>query len=795
MKVRAVALLFMAVLMTTAEQRDTAPETLYAEARLAFDRGEIEHALALGKAGRQRFAGQARWQELFTMVIVDSLARYRREQAITELRLAPRSGDPEATIRRLMTEGYLRVDDTPFTKADALAARWLPSLRPEIAVRRAAPPMQNDDGDGMERFARQAMAGTKPTEQPFVYANARIMLASADMKRHDYQKSIEQMRWAEAFAQTVGAKGAAGIAAGNRGYTYYLLGDTQEALAGFNAALQAARELGNAATEISWLANIASVYLAEERLDQALQYARESLVVAERFGEKRRLALALSNLAQVEIELGRYADARQHIDRALALQPYVTSARERHFMLLNRARIDGATGSPDAAFTILDTLARPENDDPVLRWNAEAVMAHVYRQQGKLADAERMYAAALDTADDARDENRSDIPYLFAFEANLIRFYDEWIGLLLENQRTEDALLVAERSRARTLRSRADDPLPPPKSLARLHDATILCYWITPRRSLAWVVTGDDISVVGLPQKSVLSKETAEYRNEVVRGYSTADSPRGARLFKMLVAPIPVKARKGRVVIIADGPLTGITFESLIVPEPSPRYWIEDVTVSYAPSLHFLATAASPRSLRGARALLVGDVPDQGSAFPRLAQAGAEIDMVARHFRNSLPLKGNDATLSRYRSSRPQDFSVIHFATHSTASVHSPLESSVILAQGSRLTGHEITQQPLHANLVTLSSCNSSGIRAYPGEGLVGLAWAFLNAHAQHVVAAQWEVNDQSTRKIMDQMYGALSDGRDPATALRAAKLNLMHSDRRFASPFFWAPFILYGAP
>ncbi len=794
MRARAVALLLIVFVFTGARQRSAAPQ-LYAEARLAFDRGEIEQAIALGQNGRQQFADDEKWRELFTIVIADALGRAKKKEALSELQRAPHSNDPEASVRLLMAYGFVLSRDEPLAKADALAGTSMPSLQPEIAVRRAGPAMMNDNSDAMERYSREAIERANPVAQPFVYTNARLMQASAAMKRHDYQEAVERFDRVLRFAHAVGAKGPASTAAGNRAYTYMQLGDTDEALAGFEEALRVAREVGNAATQVSWLANIAGIYLARQQFDRALRYAQESVAVAERFGEDGRIALSWNNLAQVEIELGRYADAHTHSERALALYWGLNRPFERQFALLNQARIEGATGDPNAALKDLARLAASENRP--LRWNAQAFMARIYRQQERFGEAERMYEAALDTGDQARVDGRNDDAYLFAFEANLIRFYDEFINLLLEKNRMEDALRVAERSRARTLRRNAAGPLPPPCMLARAHDATVLSYWLMPQRSLLWVVTGNGTSVVELPPAPVIEKEIEAYRNEILRANtSAAGSVRGARLFQMLVAPAVPAMSSPRVIVIADGPLAAMNLETLVVSKPTPHYWIEDVTVSYAPSLHFLQTPPFRRSLRDARALLMGDVPDQGADFPRLARAGTEIELVAKHFdpRRSLVLTGTDATPSQYLTSDLRSYALIHFAAHSTASVHSPLESSVILAQGGKLSGHEIVKAPLSAELVTVSSCNSAGRRSYTGEGLVGLAWAFLDAGARRVVAAQWEVNDWSTPRLMDDMYASLAAGRDPASALHQAKLALVRS-KSYNRPFYWAPFILYGAP
>ncbi len=140
-------------------------------------------------------------------------------------------------------------------------------------------------------------------------------------------------------------------------------------------------------------------------------------------------------------------------------------------------------------------------------------------------------------------------------------------------------------------------------------------------------------------------------------------------------------------------------------------------------------------------------------------------------------------------------FSYIHFVAHGTASRTSPLDSAVILSkQGDnyKLYARDIIQHPLHADLVTISACHGEGVRTYSGEGLVGLSWAFLRAGAHGVIAALWEVNDNSTPQLMDHLYAEISKGVPPATALHDAKLVLLHSGTVYRRPFYWAPFQFY---
>jgi CHAT domain-containing protein len=161
-------------------------------------------------------------------------------------------------------------------------------------------------------------------------------------------------------------------------------------------------------------------------------------------------------------------------------------------------------------------------------------------------------------------------------------------------------------------------------------------------------------------------------------------------------------------------------------------------------------------------------------------------------------LEGKQATPQAFLSSHPERYAYLHFVTHGTASITRPLDSAVILSKSGdsyKLYARDILRHPLSAELVTISACEGAGGRAYSGEGLIGLSWAFLHAGAHNVVGALWEVNDSAAPQIMDTFYSEMSKGKDPASALRTAKLALLHNqdpDIVFKKPFYWAPFQLY---
>ncbi|MEN6605671.1 MAG: CHAT domain-containing protein, partial [Bryobacteraceae bacterium] len=124
----------------------------------------------------------------------------------------------------------------------------------------------------------------------------------------------------------------------------------------------------------------------------------------------------------------------------------------------------------------------------------------------------------------------------------------------------------------------------------------------------------------------------------------------------------------------------------------------------------------------------------------------------------------------------------------------SPLDSAVILSQGAqsfKLYARDAAAIPLHAELVTISACRSAGAKMYAGEGLVGFSWAFLRAGARNVIAGLWDASDRATAGLMTRLYQEQRRGKNPAEALRAAKLAMLRGSA-YRQPYYWAPFELF---
>jgi CHAT domain-containing protein/Flp pilus assembly protein TadD len=226
-------------------------------------------------------------------------------------------------------------------------------------------------------------------------------------------------------------------------------------------------------------------------------------------------------------------------------------------------------------------------------------------------------------------------------------------------------------------------------------------------------------------------------------------------------------------------------------------------------------SGTAPRTL-----LLIGNSVSPNPKYPELPKAAAQMASVAHHFPSTTEqiFAREQATPAAYLDGHPERYSYIHFVAHGTASRLSPLDSAIVLSKTAlantdslqtapnttapsavssetdnfKLYARDIIRHPLHADLVTISACYGAGERAYSGEGLVGLSWAFLFAGAHNVVAALWEASDASTEQLMDKFYDGLNHGASPDVALRNAKLSLLRASN-FRNPFYWAPFQLYA--
>ncbi|MCC6393425.1 MAG: CHAT domain-containing protein [Bryobacterales bacterium] len=309
-----------------------------------------------------------------------------------------------------------------------------------------------------------------------------------------------------------------------------------------------------------------------------------------------------------------------------------------------------------------------------------------------------------------------------------------------------------------------------------------------------WVITPGAVRVRRLGPRQEIEELVGKASEETYGSRQGMFSEAARRLYEVLVGNVlPEPDRKGRFLVAANGALLHWNLEALVA-GPAPHYWIRDASVTYVRNLRSLLRQEARPEREGTRALIIGNPLSPNAEFPPLPHAAEEVAAVRKALAGSGEVtvrEGKEATAEAFEHANPADYDYVHFATHALSSSSAPLESALILspsASGYKLTAETILRTPLHARMVSLASCRSAGERVTSG-GLVGLAWAFLQAGARYVAASLRDVDDGASRELSARLYEGLRSGRSPREALHAAKLAMLGG--RYGEPVYWAPWIL----
>jgi CHAT domain-containing protein len=824
----------------------------YEHALRLFQQGRLPAARAEAETGWARYRQSERAGD-FQLLYARSL--FYLGQGQDALNLLAQNPDPGATdddIQRLALEASIYTQlgqpqtaeqrikeaETICRRADFVACAGVLTSRGSLTRRLGEP-------ETGRVFYERAFVYARNHRDPWRQVSAAVTLGFWALQGDHPDEAVDWSRIAYQLAVKQGYDDAAQNAAGNLGFAYYQLGDGERALEQFEQAEKAAAELGDFEQEIWWVSDAAYVYRDQGDFSHAEELNRKALVLAQKISNREEEGNALGDLAALAISTGKLSEADDRLQEALRIEKAARGTPRPIFVLMQAqlaaARHDYATAE-GMFHAVLSDAASPM----AVRLNAGSGLAELYERMGRTAAAERMYKTTIDAWEAARAGLKHEESEL-SFGANATEIYDNYIRLLVREGRTGEALAVADRSRARTLAEGlgidakhldGHSEALHPEGIARKAGAALLFYWLGAQESYLWAITPQKTAFFRLPAANAIAAQVVRYNrttqnpNPAARDgepdVSHAANPDGMALYAELVEPaaktLAAETAKRPVIVLSDGALSGLNFETLLVPGANsgqngggkPHYLIEDWTILSAPSLDLLAHGASEleahasqRDSTARSLLLIGNPVAADPDFPPLPLFGAEMRRVRSHFgaQDASAIEGAQATPAAYAAANPGSFAYIHFVSHATASRTAPLDSAIILSNPSltnpaaggdpvsayKLYAREIVAHSLTARLVTVSACYGSGTRAYAGEGLIGLSWAFLRAGARQVVSALWEVSDESTPRLMDGLYAGIQAGKTPAAALRDAKLALLHSGTRFRQPFYWAPFQIYS--
>lgn len=368
----------------------------------------------------------------------------------------------------------------------------------------------------------------------------------------------------------------------------------------------------------------------------------------------------------------------------------------------------------------------------------------------------------------------------------------------------------------------------------------LLQFFVSSKRLYVFLVSKRNLEVVSLDitEESIM-KLANRYLLSTKRKYKEKLDEYGKKLYQAIFKPLELSIKgKDNLIIIPDGQLATIPFESLVIndePPGKPVYLLEKYKIKYIQSASVLSTLRKyyKRISKIKQFIGFGDPvydyenfkkgsPEQGSTEPekgdeikeihrgkydreggvldRLQGSGQEVQAIAGLFKKDnqkavIHLR-DTATEEMAKSPDLKDYDYIHFSCHG---ILGDGFQSLVLSQVPKskedgyLTMNEIMNCDYNAKLVVLSACETGKGKMDRGEGVTGLTRAVMYAGTPAVVASLWNVSDIGTKELMVQFYkNILEKGMSKEDALREAKLSLLRGGK-YSSPYYWSSFVMYG--
>jgi CHAT domain-containing protein len=409
-----------------------------------------------------------------------------------------------------------------------------------------------------------------------------------------------------------------------------------------------------------------------------------------------------------------------------------------------------------------------------------------------------------------------------------------------------------------------------------LDDSTALLeYNLGTHQSYLFAATRKGLTLYRLPSRAQIEQQAVELRQQLVpagvrrdiAGINVVNTTRGLTLgapstasanvaaytaaahalYKTVVAPAVAQVGDRRLLVVPEGALNYVPFESLVASTAGTdystlAYLVKTNEIVYAPSASVISVVRQgARKAGGGGMLLVADpVFDasdarlKNSSLPGASRARELVQRMslASALSDVTNLKSNNLKLVRLDGTRSEaeeiaklarasgsnadlwldfdasetnlherkldNYRVLHFATHGLLDAERPQFTGLALSLvGNRegdgfLRVDEVFNLRLGAPLVMLSACETGLGKERRGEGVIGLTRAFMYAGAPTVGVSLWSVGDQSTAVLMPEFYRRLLAGGGSAAAMRASQLSMI-AGRKYSAPFYWSPFVLVG--
>lgn len=556
-------------------------------------------------------------------------------------------------------------------------------------------------------------------------------------------------------------------------------------------------ELKDPATTYITQLNLALIARRTRGEAEAMDLARASFNVIDGLpndsAKGGMIAKALLHMAQLKRYAGNCSEALNDYDKAIQIYDQLTTVYEKYEVYKGRLLCHLAIRNDSAVRSQL----------PVVLQLYETYRTKILeeRNRNSFFDAEQdVYDIAIDFAvEQERD------PQL-AFE-------------LSEKSRSR-SLLDAMKSGGRISTRRGvpelfltslSEPLSFPGLQPRLpENVQIIQYAVLDDRVLIWFISRNDFKAFDRKIAAAdLKTLVFNFRNKVMKpGSKLEDSFReGSTLYATLLSPVASLLSADKVLcVVPDKFLNYLPFAALTAPDTGHPI-VADYALVFAPSSNvFLMCSENgkSKSVRSNEHLLsIGNPSFNRKAYPLLSElpsAEREANNVAQLYKSVTTLTTHSALKSTIVSAMAES-DVVHYAGHYVADHHSPMLSKLLLASKSAdgadsLYMYEVFSRHLpRTRLLILSACGTAIERSYDGEGMVGVARAFIAAGVPMVVATQWAIDSEPSLSLMTSFHRYRKLRKTTTVeALRRAQSDMVYGpDAQYRAPYYWAGFILIG--
>lgn len=340
--------------------------------------------------------------------------------------------------------------------------------------------------------ASRAAVIARDTHDPKLEARAYHAMGRIHSLSGEYRDALASNQRALAIENGYGATlRETSLELSELGIDYRHLGRFTDAVAAYDSALKIGRQLGSPEAIARVEFNLATIRMATGEADEALTLLNDALGRVEQTGEVRGVAFVHGGLADLYFRAHAYKPAREHFEKALAINKVARLPYGQVQNLEGIGRVDLAEGRAKEALPVLRSALAIADSAPygqersttraalarasaaigagkqALAWADQAVqIADSLGDPATQLEARAARGVALEAAADklASPEYLSAIDLLESWRGRLslgdlrmgvadphLDVYEGAIRDLLKRGRTEDAFRVAERARARLL--------------------------------------------------------------------------------------------------------------------------------------------------------------------------------------------------------------------------------------------------------------------------------------------------------------------------------------------------------